>query len=366
MFFSVLKGYLFKETRELLRDKVFWFLYAIPVVSFILFATGIKLTVKNVPLAVVDYDNSKLSLEIINSLSHNGYFSVSVIPSEERAFKELKRGKFEGVLIIPSHFEANLLKGLKTEIGIFSDASYPFRGSTVESYISFSVLQKLYELQPQKGRFVELNGRFLFNQSLRDENANVPALFAILLLVVPAMLSSLLVVREKEQGTIFNFYTSPVPKAVFLIAKAIPPLVLYSLVFPILLFLSLYLFNVPFRGNLFFFWLSSEVYILTGVAVGVLISVFVSSQVVALIASAIVTIIPGFLYSGMLIPISSFEGISKIEAHLLPVYYYSLISYDSFLVGRNPLELLGYFLLLLFYPLFFFLTALVFLRKKVD
>jgi len=215
---------------------------------------------------------SELSITItrkyqINSLSHNGYFDVKRPISEREAFKNLKAGKLEGLLIIPPSFEGNLLASRKTEIGIFSDASYPFRGSTVESYIFSTVFKKLSELHPGNLKGINVNHRFLFNQALRDENANVPALFSILLLVVPAMLSSLIVVREKERGTIFNFYTSPVPKYLFLAAKSLPPFLLYSLIFPILLFLAVDIFEVPFRGNIIFFWLASELYILTGVAV---------------------------------------------------------------------------------------------------
>lgn len=349
MRFRVIRAYLKKEVKEILRDNTLWFLYLVPFVVFILFGSGIKLTLEHIKTAVLDYDNSKLSLELISNLSRNKYFEVDLYHrGEGEIYKKLKEGKYLAILVIPSGFERGFLKGNKAEVLVYINSSYPFRGSTAEGYFeSFFLNAFSGNVKPK----IEINHRYLFNQAMKDTYAIVPGLFGMLLLMIPAMFSSLLIVREKERGTIFNFYNSPVSKLEFVLAKSIPAVVLNFLtIFPLLL-LALYFFDLPLKGYLLLFLLASLLYITIGVGIGIIISAVVSNQVVALVVSAIVTILPSFLYSGMLMPVSSMEGISYIEAHILPVYYFNLISYDTFLsgLGLKVEELRTSFLILVAY-----------------
>jgi ABC-2 type transport system permease protein len=328
---GVIKAYLKKEIKEILRDNTLWYLYLVPFVVFILFGSGIKLTLEHVKTAVLDYDNSKHSLELISKLSHNRYFEVETFHrGEGKLYQKLKEGKYLALVVIPSGFERRFLKRDTGEVLVYIDSSYPFRGSTAEGYFeSFFLNAFSGKVKPK----IEINHRYLFNQAMKDTYAIVPGLFGMLLLMIPAMVSSLLIVREKERGTIFNFYNSPIGKFEFILVKSIPAVVLNFLtVFPLLL-LALYLFHLLFKGSLLLFLIATLLYITIGVGIGIIISALVSNQVTALIVSAIVTILPSFLYSGILMPVSSMEGFSYIEAHLLPVYYFNLISYDSFLSG---------------------------------
>jgi len=200
---------------------------------------------------------------------------------------------------------------------------------------------------------------------MRDEDAIVPGLLGIILLVSPAILSALLIVREKETGTIFNFYSSPVGKLEFLIAKLSIPFMFHSLNILILFMWAIYLFHVPFRGSFFIYWFTSEMYILISLSVGLLVSVITRTQIVALITTIVITIIPGFLYSGILMPISSMKGEAYIEAHLFPVMYYNHIIYDTFLIGQgfNSEKNILYLFILIIYS-FTLLMIGSFLMKK--
>lgn len=186
----------------------------------------------------------------------------------------------------------------------------------------------------QRG-WIRLNPRTLFNQAMRDEDAIVPGLIGLVLLIAPAILAALLIVKEKERGTIFNFYASPISRGEFIAAKLIPVFLLHSLNIFILFLWVVYLFEVPFRGSFLLYWGASELYLIISISIGILISVITRTQIVAMVLTIIITIIPGFLYSGIIMPISSMSGMSQIEAHMFPVMYYNHILYDIFLVGQG-------------------------------
>ena len=238
----------------------------------------------------------------------------------------------------------------------------------MESYVKGVVLDAASQMLERLGGTVpsiSINQRTLFNQAMRDEDAIVPGLIGLVLLIAPAILSALLIVKEKEKGTIFNFYASPVSKGEFIAAKLIPVFLLHSINIFILFLWATYLFEVPFRGSFFLYWLTSELYLVISLSIGMLISIITRTQIVAVVLTVIVTIIPGFLYSGILMPISSMIGVSRYEAHIFPVMYYNHILYDVFLVGEglasSKTEL--YILILAVYA-FCMLTLGSFLLKK--
>ncbi len=358
---GVVKAYFIKELSELIRSRLIIFVYLMPSMVMLLFGYGIRMEVTHTRTAVINYDKSKLSYDLTSKFEHSKYFNVKYSNIDEnKALKLMKQGKLDAFIIIPESFEKRLFKGQNAEIGVFIDASFPLRGSTIESYIQGVLLNasKEYMKNIPVKKLVTVNHRTLFNQSMRDENAIVPGLIGIILLVAPAILSALLIVREKEYGTIFNFYSSPVSKIDFLIAKLSIPFIFHSFNIFILFILATYIFNVPFRGNFFIYWITSEIYIFISLSIGLLVSIITRTQVVAIIATVVITVIPGFLYSGILMPISSLHGEAYIEAHLFPVMYYNHIVYDCFLIGQglSSDKNITYFLILIFYG--FLLLAL--------
>ncbi len=336
---DVIKAYMLKEFKELIRSRLIVMVYLMPSMILILFGYGIRMEVLGARVVIIDNDKTKLSYELISKFEHSKYFETEVLDiSEKEALKMIKNAKKDIILIIPSSFEKRLLKGQKSEVGVFIDGAFPIRATTMQSYVEGVLLSAAGDFSKRygiKSKIIEIEQRSLFNQAMRDENAIVPGVIGIVLLVAPAILSALLIVREKERGTIFNFYSSPIKKIDFLIAKLTPPFLLHSLNIFILLLWALYLFDVPFRGSFVLYWISSEIYILISLSIGLLVSIITDKQIVAVVLVIILTIIPGFLYSGMLMPISSMEGESYIEAHLFPVMYYNHILYDTFLIGEG-------------------------------
>jgi len=276
------------------------------------------------------------------------------------------------ILVHPSDdidldFEKNILKNVKSEVGIFIDASFPSRATTITNYIQGVVLNLASELNLQSSNTITLNNRNLFNQALRDEEMIVPGLLGLVLLVSPAILTALLVAKEKEKGTIFNFYSSSVTKVEFVIAKLSAVFALASLNIFLLFLLVIYLFDLPFRGSFLLYIVSSEIYIFISLSIGFVISILVSSQIVAVIVTLLMTILPGFLYSGMLMPISSMGSEAYIIAHIYPVMYYNHIIYDVFLIGQgfDSSKIVFYLGLLIAYAIGFFILSISLLKKEI-
>ena len=366
---GVIKAYIKKELIELIRSKMILIIYILPLFILIIFGYGIKLQVTHAKTIIIDYDKSKLSKNLIDSFQHSKYFDTTIFNgTEKEALHKIKEAKEEILLIIPQNFERNLIHGVHTEIASFIDGAFPIRGETMSDYVKGVIYHMANELVPNLKPPIEIDNRNLFNQAMRDENAIVPGLIGLVLLVAPAILSALLIVKEKEEGTIFNFYSSPVKKNEFIIAKLIPAFLLHSINIFILFLIATYIFNVPFRGSFSLYWLTSELYILISLGIGLLVSIITSTQIVAIVLTIIITIIPGFLYSGMLMPISSMSSASVIEAHIYPIMYYNHLIYDSFLIGeglksqKNSL----YFLILILYTIAVLSISISLIKKELK
>jgi ABC-type multidrug transport system permease subunit len=336
---KVIKAYILKELADLVRSKLIIMVYVMPTMIMLLFGYGIRMDVSHARTLLVDNDQSKYSRLLGAKFKHSRYFDTkSVLISEAEALRRIKQAEADIVIIIPSSFEKRLLHGQKSEIGVFVDAAFPTRATTMESYVQGVILTAAGEVsapaRSSKGT-ITINARSLFNQAMRDEDAIVPGLIGLVLLIAPAILAALLIVKEKERGTIFNFYASPVGRIEYLAAKLIPAFLLHSLNIFILFLIATHIFGVPFRGSFALYWFAAELYILISLSIGMLISVVTDRQIVAVVLTLIITIIPGFLYSGILMPISSMQGQSYIEAHIFPIMYFNHIVYDAFLVGEG-------------------------------
>jgi len=366
---GILKAYIRKELSELLRSRLIIMVYLLPTMLMLLFGYGIRMEVTHARIAIIDNDQSRLSNLLVSKFEHSKYFdATTTVMGEAEALRKIKQAQSDAIIMIPASFEKRLLKGQPTQIGVFVDAAFPSRGSTMETYVQGVILNAASDLSSSemKGSIV-INQRTLFNQAMRDEDAIVPGLIGLVLLVAPAIIAALLIVKEKERGTIFNFYASPLSKAEFIAAKLIPVFLLHSINIFILLLWALYLFEVPFRGSFWLYWVASELYIFVSISIGILISVITRTQIVAVVLTVMVTIIPGFMYSGIIMPISSMVGMSRYEAHVFPVMYYNHILYDVFLVGEGLAseKTQLYLVILALYGAFFLSLGTIWLRKEI-
>jgi len=365
----IVKAYFLKEMIELIRTKMIMMPYLMPLLIVILFGYGIKMEVTGVRTLILDNDNSKISRKLILKFEHSKYFTTTVKNmSEKDALREMKKANIDAIIIIPSSFEKNSFKGIKTEIGVFIDASFPSRATTMSNYIQGVIFDLASDFNIDSSGVININTRNLFNQALRDEEMIVPGLIGMVFLIAPAIMTALLIAKEKEEGTIFNFYSSSVSKGEFLVAKLSAIFFLVSINIFIVFLVASYLFDLPFRGSFFLFWLASELYVFVALGFGLLVSIISSSQIIAIIVTLMLTILPAFMYSGMIMPISSMSGEAFILAHIYPVMYYNHIIYDTFLIGQgfNSPTIILYLLLLFVYGIVLFILGLLLLKKEIK
>lgn len=180
---------------------------------------------------------------------------------------------------------------------------------------------------------VSLETRYLYNEEVRSAWSMVPALIMFTLMVSSPLLTALGVVREKETGSIYNIYSSTVSRAEFLVGKLVPYFVISSINVLVLWLLAIGLFRVPFKGSFVVFFSASLLFVLCATGIGLLVSLFVRTQMAALIITIVIAMIPTFLFSGLLVPISSLNQAGQIQAHLFPGMYYTNLVRGSFLKG---------------------------------
>ena len=355
-----------KEWREIVRDKLFFALaFIIPTVLMLMFGFGLSLDVENIPMAIVDQDGSALSRDYAHRFIDSRYFHFLGYSHNERELTPLLTDNtLRAAIIIPEHFEQDLLAGRPALVQTLIDGTFPFRAQTTKGYViainsavSAELLadyltrlrgiphaQALQIVQP-----VRLETRYLYNQGVKSIWSLAPKLIMVILMISPPFLTALGVVREKESGSIYNIYSSTLCRGEFLIGKLSPYVGISILNSLILWFLATWLYAVPFKGPPLFFFVATVMYVICTTGIGLVVSVLVRTQTAAMIVTAIFTIVPAVLYSGILVPISSLTQAAQVIAHALPAMYYTNIVLGSFLKGVGFQALWLEFLILAFY-----------------
>ncbi len=363
------KAIYIKELKELARDKISRVVvFVVPLVVTLLFGYGMSLDVENVPFAVCDEDMSQLSTEFVSKLKENReFFNFRGYALSQKEIEEMiLRGKVKFGVIIPEGFERDLKEGKKVYIQVLIDGTFPSQAEVTGTYvdaIANSFILDLISLLDDMPFSVDI--RYWFNEELRQKYITSSGILAVVFTISPAVFTALIFSKERERGTIYNIYTSPVSRSEYLLGKQLLTLSVYTIDVILLSFLVIFLFKVPFRGNFPFFFLATEIYILTASSIGMLVSSFLRTQIGAVVVTLIVTMVPAFLYSGYLIPVSSMGREAYIEAHLFPTFYYMNIVKGSFLKGVGVVHLLkDVFILLIFYLTFFLLSVLRFKKRE--
>ncbi len=206
--------------------------------------------------------------------------------------------------------------------------------------------------------------RYLYNQEVKSTWSIATALIMFVLMVCPPFLTALGVVREKENGSIYNIYASTVSRGEFLIGKLTPYVGISIINILILWLMVIYLFKAPFKGDPLFFFIASVIYVVCTTGIGLLVSLIVKTQIAAMLMTVVVTIVPSILYSGLLVPIASMAPQGQFEAHLFPAMYYTDIALGSFLKGIGLEQLWGRVLALFIYAAVLWTLSYLLFHKR--
>ena len=369
--FQRLWAYAIRETKEILRDPIrLGFAFIGSTILLFIFSYGITTDVNEVAFAVLDNDRTPESRAYIQEFQGSRYFKeYSPLLNESELEQRLIADKISVALEIPPNFGRKLVQGYNTQVSAWIDGANTMRAATIEGYVSGVHDRFVSGRAQQTGSSVQaapvdILTRYLYNPTFESIYAIGPSVPAMLLILFPAILMAVSVVREKEIGTITNFYVTPSSRLEFLVGKQLPYIGITICNFIIMTLIVVYLFEVPLKGSLLALFLGACVYAAATTGYGLLIATFTSSQVAAVFATAILSIMPTFLFSGFLQPVSSLEGGARIIGTLWPTTYYMHLSVGAFTKGLQMPDLIQDIVaLMLFVPVFVGISA-YFLRKQ--
>jgi len=376
-----IKAIAYKEWREILRDRLFFALaFVVPASLMLVFGYGLSLDVEHIPFAVVDHDRSAMSRDYLHRFMDSRYFNYKGHVSSERELDPLLADSaIRFAIIIPPKFQENLLASRPVAVQSLIDGTFPFRTATSKGYViainaAFNgellagyISQRLGISLEQAAAMVQPVGvqiRYLYNQELKSVWSMASALMMFVLMITPPFLTALGVVREKENGSIYNIYASTVTRGEFLFGKLAPYVGISVINIIILWLMATLLFGAPFRGDPLFFFIASVIYVTCTTGIGLLVSLIVRTQIAAMMLTVVTTIVPSVLYSGLLVPIASMNPQAQIEAHLFPAMYYTDIALGSFLKGIGLEQLWGRVLALTIYAVALWMLSYLLFHKR--
>jgi ribosome-dependent ATPase len=359
-------SYLQRESLELYRDPLRLTLSIVG--SFILmlaFGYGITIDVENISFAVLDRDQTFMSRDYVYNIAGSRYFvKRAPIKDYEDMDRRLRNGDISLAIEIPPGFARDVQHGKQVSIGAWIDGAMPRRAEIIRGYV---LGMHLHWLKNSASKGLQINmpkepisieTRFLYNPDVKSLPAMVPGVISLLLIMIPSILSSLSVVREKELGSIVNFYSTPVTRLEFLIGKQTAYVFLALINFILLVGVALIIFDVPIKGSFLTLAVATVLYVIISTSIGLLISTFTHSQVAAIVGTAILTMVPAINFSGVLDPLSSLEGVGAFIGHIFPTTYYLIIARGTFSKGLGFHDLAPWFIpLIVTIPILIGLTA---------
>ena len=345
--FERIKHMLIKEFIQILRDKKMrGVLFVAPVIQVLMFGYAVTTDVKHIAVGMYDLDNSITSREMVSRFAKSGYFDiVERIDTEARARRLLDRGDVRAVLRMNKGFEDELRGGRTAPLQVIVDGTDSNTAAIVLSYSSriareFSqhILLTRHNVpkgSPPTADRVEMRTRAWFNENLESRNFYVPGVIALIVMLVTLMLTSIAVVREKEIGTMEQIMVTPITPIEFILGKTVPFALIGFLDVTIITIVGTFWFEIPIRGNLIWLFVSTGLYLMTTLGIGLLISTISSTQQQAMMTTFLF-FSPAILLSGFIFPIANMPVVIQWITYLNPLRYFLVIIRGIFLKGIGP------------------------------
>ena len=324
-----------KEAKHIVRDKrTMLMLFGMPIVLMLLFGFAITNDVKNVRTVIVTSQANYATQQAVDRLSASAYFTITrAVATSAEARQLIQDQKADLAVVFSAHFSI-----LRPDYQLIVDGTDPNMAQQWSTYAG-AVLTN-----PSGGA---VNTKLLYNPQMKSAYNFVPAIMGMLLMLICAMMTSISIVREKEKGTMEVLLVSPTPPLVIIGAKVVPYLILAFLILISILLMSAFVLHVPVRGSLFWIFAVSTLYILLALSLGLLVSNVAQTQLVALLLSAMVLIMPIIMLSGMLFPVESMPRILQYLSATIPTRYYISAMRKLMIMGVGAKQVLNEMLVLL-------------------
>jgi len=364
-----------KEFYHLIRDfRSLYLAFIIPILLILIFGYALSLDVDNVKTVVVDYDKTELSRDFIRTLDASSYFNVIQHLSNTAAVTGyLDQGRTTMAIIIPPDWTRNIKADRETPLQVLLDGSDPNFAGISRGYITAFVerynLDRLIDFLSRHGKEkinppVEARIRVWFNEDLESRNFIVPGIIAIIIMIVGAMLTSLIIAREYENGTMETILSLPIRAGEFLTGKAIPYFLIGIADVLVAVFMGQALFGIVMRSNFWLMVLASSLYLLVALSLGLLISIVTKSQLVANILAVLITYLPSLLLSDFVFPVVNMPTVLQLITYVVPATYFIDILNGLYLRNLGLINLWTSYLILALMFMVLSVTNLVLMKRE--
>lgn len=330
-------GFVKKEFYHIFRDKRSMFiLFGMPIAQIMLFGFAITNEINNVDIAILDKSKDTETEKIINTISASTHFKIKSLVSNENQIEAIfKRGSVKAVLVFEKDFAQNLQVLRKGKVQVITDATDPNTANTITNYIQ-SILQHYQQeinISNATPHRIQVQSRLYYNPELKSVFTFVPGVMTVILMLVSAMMTSISITREKELGTMEILLVSPIKPFQVIIGKVFPYIFLSIINAVMILLLGYFVFRMPIEGSVILLALETVLFIITSLALGILISTISESQQTAMMISLLGLMLPVILLSGFIFPISSMPLPLQYISHSIPAKWFITILKGIMLKG---------------------------------
>ena len=359
-----------REGRELAGDRIrLMFALLGPLIYLFAGSLGISYDTDHLDFAVLDQDQSRYSRELVREFEGSAYFRRGAdLSRRDEISGALVAGRAQLVIEIPPHFGRDLLAQRRPQVAFYIDGAMPQQGENIAGYAQGIAagyalsLYRTYGIQPAGA--ADLDMRFIYNPTFKSINALAPGFLMLALVMIPAMMTALGVVREKEIGSIMNLYSSPASSLQYLLGKQLPYVALSMGAYVMLVAVIVLVLDVPVKGSLAALTAGALCFVLATTAFGLLVSAFVRSQVAAIFATAILAMIPAMNFSGMIYPFSTLSGSGYWIGRGFPASWFQMVGLGVITKGLLWRDVYPIFGVLLAFFLGYLLLAALLLKKQ--
>ncbi len=328
-----------KEVRHILRDpRSLMIAILMPIMMTLLYGYAINLDIKNIKLAILDFDQTLESRELAGRFYNSGYFLRSLKePNVTDPEKILRSGQASAVLVLQKGFSDALAKQEDFQVGLTVDGADANTANAVSSYCNIILNQYLQDQLPPGIQLpgVAISPKVLYNPDLKSSHFFVPGLIAVILMMISALLTSITIAREKETGTMEQLLTCPVSPREIIIGKVIPYIGLAFIDGILILLFAVIHFGVPFIGSILLLLLFGFIYITAALSIGILISTLVNTQQLAMSYAQLVTVLPSVMLSGYIFEIKNMPVALQYLTRIIPARYFLVIIRGIMLKGSG-------------------------------
>ena len=358
-----------REGRELAGDRIrLMFALLGPLIYLFAGSLGISYDTDQLDFAVLDQDQSRYSRELVREFEGSAYFRRAAdLSRREDIAAELTAARVELVIEIPPRFGRDLLAQRRPQVAFYIDGAMPQQGENIAGYaqgIAAGYALSLYRTYGIQPAGADLDMRFIYNPTFKSINALAPGFLMLALVMIPAMMTALGVVREKEIGSIMNLYSSPASSLQYLLGKQLPYVALSMGAYVMLVAVIVLVLDVPVKGSLAALTAGALCFVLATTAFGLLVSTFVRSQVAAIFATAILAMIPAMNFSGMIYPFSTLSGSGYWIGRGFPASWFQMVGLGVITKGLLWRDVYPIFGVLLAFFLGYLLLAALLLKKQ--